>query len=94
MNAASDIITDAMVAIGEIGRGQIPSEEDMAHGLFVLNNLLDSWSTQRLNLYAVKKLDLTLIPNQQDYTIGPSGADFTNERPVLIQTATIVIIPT
>ncbi len=91
MSLASDIITDALTAISEISRGQGPSPEDLANGLFLLNNLLDSMSTDRLSIYAVKKLDLTLTIGKQDYTIGPTGADFTNERPVLIQTAAIII---
>ncbi len=86
-----DLIQDAMVLTGELGRGQTPSIEDKQHALDVLNNLLDIWSTDRLMLPSVKKLDCQLVPGQQDYTIGPTGADFTNERPVLIQTATVII---
>ncbi len=86
-----DAITDALTAIGEISRGQSPSIEDLQHGLDVANALLQTWSINRLMLPSVKKLDLQLVVGQQDYTIGPTGADFTNERPVLIQTATIII---
>lgn len=88
---AQQIITDALTLIGEIGRGQTPNTEELQHGLDVLANLLDSWSTERLSLYTVKRVRFTLVPLQQDYTIGPTGADFTNERPVLIQTAIIVL---
>lgn len=87
----ADAITDALTALGEISRGQTPSEEDFQHGLYVARNLLDEWSTSRLMLPSVKKLDCQLIVGKQDYTIGPAGADFTNERPVLIQTATVII---
>ena len=91
MPAASDIIQDALTAISEISRGQTPSPEDYAKGLSELNDLLDSLSVERLGLYAVKKVDFALIAGQQDYTIGPVGATYTNERPVLIQTAAIII---
>lgn len=70
---------------------QTPSPEDYAKGLSELNDLLDSLSIDRLGLFAVKKVSFALIAGQQDYTIGPAGATYTNERPVLIQTAAIII---
>lgn len=91
MATAADIITDALTAISEISRNQTPAPEDFDKGLSELNDLLDSLSAERLGIYAVKPLALQLTPGQQDYTIGPTGADFTNERPVLIQTAAIIV---
>lgn len=88
---AQEMITDALVLINEIGKGQTPNTEELQHGLEVLQNLLDAWSVDRLSLYTVKRVRFTLVPGQQNYTIGPTGADFTNERPVLIQTATIIL---
>ena len=91
MPAAADIIQDSLSVISEISRGQGPAPEDYAKGLSELNDLLDSLSAERLGIYAVKPLAGQLVIGQQDYTIGPTGADFTNERPVLIQTAAIII---
>lgn len=91
MPTAATIIADALVSMSEISRGQTPAPEDYAKGLSELNDLLDSLSVERLGIYAVKPLAVQLTPGQQDYTIGPTGADFTNERPVLIQTAAIII---
>lgn len=88
--SAQDIITEALIAAGELGRGQTPSTEDLQHGLDVLNALLDSWSTDRLSLHTVKKAQFALVAGQQDYSIGPTSSDFVNERPVLIQTATVI----
>ncbi len=88
---AQNIIEDAMTAMQEISRGQTLAPEDLTQGLAQLNALLDSWSTNRLNLFTVKRVQYQLVPLQQDYTIGPTGADFTDDRPVLIQTATIVL---
>lgn len=91
MPTAADIVTDALTAMSELGRGQTPAPEDYDKGLSELNDLLDSLSAERLGIYAVKPLACQLVTGQQDYTIGPTGADFTNERPVLIQTAAIII---
>ena len=86
-----DLIADALTVIGEISRQQSLSPEDLSKGLRITNALLDSWSTERLMLFGVVKLQCRLIPNQQDYTIGPSGATFTNQRPVIIQSAQIIL---
>lgn len=88
---AADIITDALIAIGELSRGQTASPEDLQHGLYELNGLTDSWSNDRLSLYTVTKQKFPLTPGLQDYSIGPSGATFTQARPVLIQDATIIL---
>ena len=87
----ADLVADALTVIQEINPGQTPSTEDYESGMATLNMLLDLWSVERLHTFAVKRVRFTLVPDQQDYTIGPSGADFTNERPVLIQTASIVL---
>lgn len=89
---ATEIIYGSLVDIGEVGAGEVASTDDLDYGLVRLNGIIDSWSTERLSLYAVVHALLTLIANQQDYTMGPSAADFTSEgRPVLIQTMSIVL---
>ena len=92
---ATQIITGALVDIGEVGAGEAVSADDLSYGLTRLNGLVETWSTERLSLYAVANAILALIANQQDYTFGPSGADFTSiGRPVLIQTMSIVLAGT
>lgn len=91
---ATQIIEDALQSIGEVGAGEVTGVDDLNYGLIRLNGIIDEWSVSRLNLYAVVRALLTLIANQQDYTMGPSGggATFTSEgRPVLIQTMSIVL---
>ncbi len=87
----NDLITDALTLLEELMPGQTPSPDDQTVCFAALNALLDSWSIERLSIYTVKRVQFTLTAGQQDYTIGPTGADFTNERPVLIQTAVIVL---
>ena len=53
--------------------------------------MLDQWSVERLLIYNVSSITEALTANQQDYTIGPSGATFTAPRPTLIQSAAIVV---
>lgn len=92
MATAQDIITGALIDIGEVGAGEVCSDDDLNYGLIRLQGILDTWSTERLSLYCVFQALFTLIANQQDYTFGPSAADFTSiGRPVLIQTMSIVL---
>lgn len=86
----SDIIQDALTTIGELQPQQTPSPEDLAYGMQTLNAILDSWSTERLNLYTVNSAQYSLTPGKQDYTVGPTG-DFSQNRPVLVQNISVIL---
>lgn len=90
MPTAQDLVTDALRVLNELDRGQIPAPGELDYGFRQLNALLDSWSTERLSIYKVNRVQFTLSDDVQDYTIGPSG-DFVEDRPVLIQTAVIIL---
>lgn len=67
--------------------------EESAHeteALAVLNQLIGSWNTERLNIYTVSIAAYPLVANQQAYTIGPGG-DFDAARPQEIQQANIIL---
>lgn len=87
---AQDIITGALIDLGELGQGEPPSTEDLNYGLIRLNGIIDSWSTQRLFLYTVSTTLLNLVGSQQFYTFGPTG-NFASYQPVLVQSASIVV---
>ncbi len=70
--------------------GQTASSVEEAEGLIVLNNLLDSWSTERLLIPYVGFTRYTLVAATASYTIGPSGGTLTGPRPIRIDAAGIV----
>lgn len=70
--------------------GQLPATEEAADGLTFLNNLLDSWSTERLLIPYVSFSRYALIAATASYTIGPSGGTLTGPRPIRIDAAGIV----
>jgi hypothetical protein len=70
--------------------GQTPATEESADGLTALNNMIDSWSTERLMLPYASFSRYPLIAAQAVYTIGPSGANLTGPRPIRIDAAGIV----
>lgn len=88
---SADIIIDALTAIGEISRGQTPSPEDLDHGLVELNDMIATWSNERLSLFTVQRNKYLLTANQQDYTVGPTASDFVQSRPLLIESAVIIL---
>ncbi len=89
--SAQDIITGALVDIGEVGVGEVAGTDDLNYGLIRLNGIVDTWSTERLSLYTDTRAQFQLVAGQQDYDLGPTAAAFIAPRPVLIQTASIIL---
>lgn len=76
-STAQDIITGALRNINVLAAGETPSASDSADALQVLNDLLESWSIDHLNVYSVVENILTFTPGQYQYTIGnPVGGTF------------------
>lgn len=84
MATAQNVIDGAMRDIGALASGEDPSSDETADVLEALNNLIDSWNTDGLTLYAESEVSHTLVANDGSYTIAASGADITATRPVRI----------
>lgn len=84
-----DLIKGSLRLIGAIATGQTPSANEEADCLSVLNEMLDSWSTERLTIFNTVRESFTLIPTQQAYTIG-TGGDFDTTRPQLVENAGVM----
>lgn len=84
----------ALRTLNIVGRGQSASSQQLADALYLLNELLDSWSATGAMIYAVNLNEYNIVtPFKQFYTIGPGG-DFdtgSNPRPVNITTGTYQI---
>lgn len=84
---ASDIITDMLQKIGVYAPGEQIADSDMSRGLTVLNDMIDQWQNERLFIYALTPVVLTLANTVQSYTIGPVGTigNIVTGRPSAIQ---------
>ena len=91
---ALDVITFALIQIGEVGQGEPISAEDAAYCLTQLNTMLDSWSIERLNIYTVLKQQVALTAGLQDYTVGPTGTFTSIGRPTEILAAASYVVGT
>lgn len=69
-------------ALRKVGQSK-PETVDRNNALDALNTMLNSWSAQRLLIFAVTRENFPLVVNQQSYTIG-SGGNFNTVRPTKI----------
>ena len=86
MTTAAELISSSLRLIGAVAAGESPDADEQADALAALNQLLESWNLQGLSLYRQENVVYTLVPSQQDYTIG-SGADFDGARPITLNGA-------
>lgn len=84
---ASTLIVSALRLIGLIRVGQTAATNEIAEGLAALNDLLDNWSTERLDVLSVVPTTYNLVSGTANYTLGPSGT-LGNVRPNRIESAT------
>lgn len=84
---ASDQINGALRLIGQLAEGEIPSLATSEDALVALNQMIDSWNTERLSVFSTQDQVFSWPPNLLSRTLGPSG-DFVGNRPVLFDDST------
>lgn len=84
---AGDQINRALRLIGVLAEGETPSAETSQDALVALNQMIDSWNTERLSIFSTIDQVFTWPANEITRTLGPSG-DFVGLRPVLLDDST------
>lgn len=87
---ARDFLSRSFRLIGVIGSGDTLSADDANDGLSTLNDLIDSWSNEKLMVPREVREEFALTPGVQSYQIG-NGAAFNSIRPMEILRASILI---
>ena len=87
MASAGEIINGSLRLIGALAEGETPSAETSADALMAMNQMLDSWNTERLMIYNTIDQTFTWPTDQITRTLGPSG-DFVGLRPVALDDST------
>ena len=87
ITTAGDQINGALRLIGQLAEGEEPSAATANDALTALNQMIDSWSTERLSVYATQDQVFSWLPNFASRTLGPTG-DFVGNRPILIDDST------
>ena len=84
---ANDQINGALRLLGVLAEGETPSAATSQDALIALNQMIDSWSTERLAVFSTQDQIFSWPPNAISRTLGPTG-NFVGERPILIDDST------
>lgn len=87
---AGDQINRALRMLGVLAEGEQPSADMSADALTALNQMLDSWSTERLSTFTVEEQVFTWPAGQEIRTLGPTG-NFVGDRPAFLDDSTYFI---
>jgi hypothetical protein len=87
MTTAADQINGALRLLGVLAEGETPSASVSQDSLTALNQMIDSWNTERLAVFCTQDQIFTWPANFATRTLGPTG-NFVGNRPVLIDDAT------
>jgi hypothetical protein len=87
MTTAYDQINGALRLLGVLAEGETPSAETAQDALMALNQMIDSWNTERLAVFSTQDQVFLWPPGELNRTLGPTG-DFVGNRPVLLDDAT------
>lgn len=90
MATALTMVTGALRLIGQLAEGETPSSETAADALSAMNQMLDSWSTERLSVYATQDQTFTWPANTSNRTLGPTG-NFVGTRPIRVDDSTYFV---
>jgi hypothetical protein len=84
---AGDQINAALRLIGMLAEGETPSSETSQDALSALDQMIDSWNTERLSVFNTQDQVFLWQPGLITQTLGPTG-DFVGNRPVLLDDST------
>ena len=90
---AADQINGALRLIGMLAEAETPSAATAQDALNALNQMIDSWNTERLSVFSTQDQVFTWTPNQIHRTLGPTG-NFVGNRPILLDDSTYFKDPT
>lgn len=79
-----------MRLIGVLASGETPSSAEAEDGRTILNQMLDSWSAEKLMIFTNVRTVLTPGSLKQAYTLG-TGGDFSVARPPRIDSMSVLI---
>jgi hypothetical protein len=87
MTTAGDQINAALRLLGVLAEGETTSPDASQDALSALNQMIDSWNTERLMIYNTIDQMFTWPAGQIQRHLGPTG-EFVGVRPVLLDDST------
>ena len=93
MTTAGELINGALRLIGMLAESEVPSAATSNDALAAMNQMIDSWNTERLSTFSTQDQIFIWPNNQVHRTLGPTG-DFAGNRPVQLDDSTYFKDPT
>jgi len=87
MTTAGEIINGSLRLIGQLAEGETPSSEVSNDALTAMNQMIESWNTERLSVYSTQDQVFLWPASTISRTLGPTG-NFVGLRPVMLDSAT------
>ena len=82
-----DQIVGALRLLGVLAEGETPSSETANDARFALQQMIDSWDTERLAVFSTQDQVFNWPSGERERSLGPTG-DFVGLRPVLLDDST------
>ena len=89
----TEIINPAFRALGVLAAGEVPTYDESNDALRTLNQLLDQWKAERLQIFTVTRSTWAITANIATYSVG-TGSTVNTERPVNADNMTVQYIDT
>ena len=87
MTTAAELIDGSLRLIGQLAEEETPSAATAQDALRAMNQMIDSWSTERLSVYNTQDQVFSWLAGLPTRTLGPTG-DFVGNRPVMLDDST------
>jgi hypothetical protein len=87
VTTAGDQIYAALRLIGQLAEGEQPSADTAQDALAAMNQMIDSWNTERLSVFSTQDQIFIWPSSTLRLTFGPTG-DIVGNRPILVDDAT------
>jgi len=87
MVSCLDLIKGALRLNVQLAEGENPSSETANDCLSAMQQMIESWSTERLSVFNTMDQVFTWPANEKTRTLGPTG-DFVGIRPILLDDST------
>ena len=87
MTTAAELINGSLRLLGVLAEGEEPSVAVMQDSIMAMNQMIQSWDTERLSVFSTQDQVFTWPAYTMSRTIGPTG-DIVGNRPIEIDEAT------
>ena len=93
---AGDQISRALRLLGVLAEGETPSASESQDALMALNQMIDSWNTERLSVFSTIDQKVLWPVGEINATLGPTGSlvriGGDAVRPILVDDAVILLL--